>query len=270
MVQRRRAVTGIAHTRAARALGGDLGAHRLLIVGGMAYWLGQGGDVADALYHTLGAVAMWEPYFETEDRLLEWVRFAALATPVVGLLFAFSGQFGRALARIFNLFAARHVVIAGDAPPALSLALDCRAKRDAVMLIAEGLAEETALSLRRKGVVVLAGDAALSETLQAARAHHAAHVVAFAADDTTNLQIEAALRRLGGRPTQSPIGVHVAMRSPVLLRDRRRCARPKCAAASPAIRQRRSIPSRSRWPSRSPRAASGKPNAALPRQAIGA
>lgn len=216
-------LTGVAHTRASLVRWAViLGLTGVWIIGGMVYWLGQGGDVADALYRTLGAVAMWEPYFETNDRLLEWVRFAALATPVVGLLFAFSGQFGRALARMFNLFAARHVVIAGDAPAALTLALDCRKKRDAVMLIAEGLSEETALNLRRKGVVVLAGDAGLSETLQAARAHHAAHVVAFERDDTTNLQIEAALRRLvGAGRRKPPLSVHVAMRSPVLLRESR-------------------------------------------------
>jgi hypothetical protein len=216
-------LTATAHTRASIFRWGVV----LLITavwlgGGLSYWLRDGADLAEAFYRTLAAVAMWERYFGAEDAMLQLVRFAALASPVVGLLFAFSGQLGRSLARIFNLGAARHVVIAGDGAATLSLALDCRKRGDAVILIARGLAEETALGLRRKGVIVLEGDAAHLETLRAARAHHAAHVVAFEADDTANLQIEAAVRRLVGKGKRKPpIGVHVATRSPLLLREAR-------------------------------------------------
>ncbi|HRO02212.1 MAG TPA: RyR domain-containing protein, partial [Terricaulis sp.] len=46
--------------------------------------------------------------------------------------------------------------------------------------------------------------------------------VAFEADDTLNLQIEAAVRRLVGKAKRKPpIGVHVATRSPLLLREAR-------------------------------------------------
>jgi hypothetical protein len=216
-------LTATAHTRASIFRWGVV----LLITavwlgGGLSYWLRDGADLAEAFYRTLAAVAMWERYFGAEDAMLQLVRFAALASPVVGLLFAFSGQLGRSLARIFNLGAARHVVIAGDGAATLSLALDCRKRGDAVILIARGLAEETALGLRRKGVIVLEGDAAHLETLRAARAHHSAHVVAFEADDTANLQIEAAVRRLVGKGKRKPpIGVHVATRSPLLLREAR-------------------------------------------------
>lgn len=216
-------LTATAHTRASVIRWGVV----LLITavwlgGGLTYWLDEGADGAEALYRTMAAVAMWERYFDAEDPKLQVVRFAALASPVVGLLFAFSGQLGRSLARIFNLAAAHHVVIAGDGPAALSLALDCRKGRDAVILIARGLAEETALGLRRRGVIVLEGDAAHVETLRTARAHHAAHVVAFERDDTANLQIEAAVRRLvGAGKRRPPIGVHVATRSPLLLREAR-------------------------------------------------
>ena len=216
-------LTATAHTRASVFRWGVV----LLITavwlgGGVSYWLADGADMAEALYRTMAAVAMWERYFGAQDATLQMVRFAALASPVVGLLFAFSGQLGRSLARIFNLGAAHHVVIAGDGAAALSLALDCRKQGDAVILIARGLAEETALGLRRKGVIVLEGDAAHIETLRAARAHHAAHVVAFEGDDTANLQIEAAVRRLVGKAKRKPpIGVHVATRSPLLLREAR-------------------------------------------------
>jgi len=216
-------LTATAHTRASIIRWGFvLALTGVWLGGGMAHWLGQGRDALDALYRTLGAVAMWDPYFEPESAVVQVVRFAALAVPVVGLLFAFSGQFGRALARVFNLGAARHVVIAGESAAALSLAQDCRKKGDAVMLIAQSLPEETALGLRRKGVVVLEGSAAHAHTLQAARAHHAAHVVAFEHDDTLNLQIEAAVRRLVGKAKRKPpIGVHVSTRSPLLLREAR-------------------------------------------------
>jgi hypothetical protein len=193
------------------------------IGGGLFHWMvSRGSDFLEALYRTLSAVAMWDDYFGAEDMTLQVVRYAALAAPVVGLLFAFSGQLGRSLARIFNLGAARHIVIAGDSAAALSLALDCRHYKDSVILLAEGLPEETALGLRRKGVTVLEGAATHVDTLRTARADHAAHVVAFEPDDTANLQIEAAVRRLvGTAKRRPPIGVHVATHSAMLLKEAR-------------------------------------------------
>lgn len=189
-------------------------------VGG--FWLWRELPASEAFYRTFSAVSMWDEYFNANEPMREVVRYSALAAPVVGLLFAFSGQLGRSLARIFNLGAARHVVIAGDSAAALSLALDCRKRKDSVILIADGLAGETALGLRRKGVIVLEGEATHLETLRTARAHHAAHVIAYEPDDTANLQIEAAVRRLvGDAKRKPPIGVHVATRSAMLLREAR-------------------------------------------------
>lgn len=225
-------LTAMSHTRASVIRWGVvILLTAVWIGGGLTYWLGRGEDVAQAVYLTLSAVGMWDAYFhgdpprETLDPMLQVVRFAAIAAPVVGLIFAFSGQLGRSLARIFNLGAANHIVIAGDSPAALSLALDCRAKDDAVIMIAPSLAEETALGLRRKGVIVLEGEATHPETLSTARAEHAAHVVAFEPDDTANLQIEAAVRRLAeSRRRRRPIGVHVSTRSPQLLKEAREMA----------------------------------------------
>lgn len=220
-------LTALAHTRAAAFRWGVVILLTLVwIGGGLWYWSGQGEDLAQATYLTVGAVGMWDAYFGEEldelDPMFQLVRFAAIATPAVGLLFAFSGQLGRSLARIFNLGAARHLVIGGDSPAALSLALDSRRCKDSVILIAEDLPQETALGVRRNGVIVLEGDATHIDTLRTARAHHAAHVVAFEPDDTANLQVEAAVRRLIGDARRSPpIGVHVATRSPLLLREAR-------------------------------------------------
>jgi hypothetical protein len=216
-------LTALSHTRASVFRWGVVVLLTAIwIGGGLIHWLARGMDVLEAFYRTVSAVAMWDEYFDARDPTLQIVRYAALAAPVVGLLFAFSGQLGRSLARIFNLGAAHHVVIAGDSPAALSLALDCRRYRDSVILLAEDLPEETALGLRRKGVIVLEGDATHLETLRTARAHHAAHVVAFEPDDTANLQIEAAVRRLvGDARRKPPIGVHVATRSAMLLKEAR-------------------------------------------------
>jgi len=224
-------LTAVSHTQASAFRWGVVVLLTLAwIGGGLWYWLAQGEDAAQAIYLTLSAVGMWDAYFDTDasapgvqlDTTLQLVRFAAIAAPAVGLLFAFSGQLGRSLARIFNLGAARHIVIAGDSPAALSLALDCRKCKDSVILIAEDLPHETALSLRRNGVIVLEGDATHIDTLRTARAHRAAHVVAFEPDDTANLQIEAAVRRLvGNEKRKPPLGVHVATRSPMLLKEAR-------------------------------------------------
>ncbi|ANP46466.1 NAD-binding protein [Candidatus Viadribacter manganicus] len=205
-------------------------------VGGL--WLWRAEPLSEALYRTFSAVSMWDEYFNANEPMREVVRYAALAAPVVGLLFAFSGQLGRSLARIFNLGAARHVVIAGDSVAALSLAQDCRKRRDSVILIADELPSETALGLRRKGVIVLEGNATHVETLRTARAHHAAHVIAYEPDDTANLQIEAAVRRLvGDARRKPPIGVHVSTRSPMLLKEAREMrsaqVRKKKSQASP-------------------------------------
>lgn len=233
-------LTAFSHTRASVIRWGVVAALTATwIGGGLYYWREQ--PTSEAIYRTISAVGMWDQYFTAADHnggmLLDIVRFAALAAPVVGLLFAFSGQLGRSSARMLNLLAARHVVIAGQSPAAISLALDCRRHGDAVILIAAALSEETALGLRRKGVIVLQGEAAQAETLEAARAGRAAHVVAFEDDDTVNLQIEAAVRRLAGdRKRKRPIGVHVATHTPLLLREARemRSAQMRKSANAPA------------------------------------
>lgn len=214
-------LTAVAHTRAGAFRWGVIAVLSLIwIGGGLYYWRGEGW--LEALYLTVSAVGMWDEYFGARDTTLQVVRYAALAVPVVGLLFAFSGQLGRSLARLFNLGASHHIVIAGDSPAALSLANDCRRYKDSVILVAEDLPSETALGLRRKGVTVLEGDATQIETLRTSRAHHAAHVIAFEPDDTANLQIEACVRRLvGDHRRKPPIGVHVATRSAMLLKEAR-------------------------------------------------
>src|SRR5262245_39690422 len=102
-------LTGIAHTQAPLIRWGVL----LILV---AVWIGLGMlfflhlGVWEALYRTLGAVSMSDDYFGVQDQDRNAVRFAALAVPIVGLLFAFSGALGRHLADAFNRGAANHIV----------------------------------------------------------------------------------------------------------------------------------------------------------------
>lgn len=219
-------LTQVAHTPAPGFRWAILIALVLVWIGlGLYFFTGRYG-LSEAIYRTFAAVSMSDDYFRGDngelDQQLDAVRFAALAVPVVGLLFAFSGTLGRHLAQTFNLGASKHVVIAGDSAAALSLANDCRTKKDSVILIGEGLSEDTVRNLRRRGVIVIEGDGTRPETLRNARAHHAAHVVAFEPSDTENLHTEAAVRRLVGTSRRKPpIGVHVSTRSAMLLREAR-------------------------------------------------
>lgn len=180
----------------------------------------------EAIYRTIAALYMADNYAPENEGALNVARFAGVAIPVVGLLFAFWGELGRSVAQGLHQFAANHVVIAGASPEAVHLAQDCRAKRDggrdSVVLIGAGLPEDLTWSLQRNGVFVIDGDGADRRTLIAARADRASHVVAFEDDDTSNLQVEAAMRGLiGTKKRRRSIGVHVATRSPMLLREAR-------------------------------------------------
>src|SRR5690242_2337129 len=89
-------LTGIAHTQAPLFRWGVL----LLLI---AAWVGLGlvvfrnHNALEALYRTIAAVSMSSDYFDVSDDERNAIRFAALAVPIVGLLFAFSGALGRHL-----------------------------------------------------------------------------------------------------------------------------------------------------------------------------
>ncbi|NWG53929.1 MAG: NAD-binding protein [Hydrogenophilaceae bacterium] len=197
----------------------------LLVLWGVAGYISwQGEGATQAIYKTLGALAMTDAYSDVArgDWMREAARFAGVAIPLVGLLFAFSGALGRSLARVFNAGAAGHIVIAGSGPGAISLAHDCLRAHDVVFLIARDLPEETKWLLARRGGTLIEGDAARIEILKGARAHRAAHVVAFEEDEAVNLQIEALMRRaVGRRRRKRPVVVHVAASSSALLLEAR-------------------------------------------------
>lgn len=214
-------LTALSHSRASGFRWGVV----ILLTGlwfgcGLTYWLARENTFLDAFYRTISAVAMPDDYFRTDDLMLQIARYAAIATPVVGLLFAFSGQLGRSLAHILNAGARNHVVIAGVSEASLALAMDARKHGDAVIMVADEFSEETALEVRRHGISAYTGDPSSPATLRLAGAARAAHVVAYHANDTVNLKIEAAMRRLMARARRRrPIDVHVSTRSPMLLRE---------------------------------------------------
>lgn len=220
-------LTGVSHMRAPAVRWGVL---TLLaatwLAAGLLGWQAQQTAPADAFYKTIGALTYQDGYGDATDWRLRIARYAGMFVPLVGLLFAFSGQLGASLAQLFFGGSADHIVIAGESRAALCLANDCvdrkKGNRDVVALIARDLPEETLHALRKKGVLIVAGDPASAEALRVARAPYASHVVAFSDDDTVNLRIEAAVRALVKQfNRKSDVQVHVAMRSPMLLQEAR-------------------------------------------------
>lgn len=192
---------------------------------GLLGWLTSNTPPGDALYKTLGALTVQGTYENADAQgnvYQQIARFAGVFVPLVGILFAFSGQLGRALAGVYMTGASRHIVIAGSTPAALSLARSCVASGDAVALIASDLAPETTWSLRQAGVILYEGDGGDRAVLRAARADHAAHFVALLGDDAANLKAEAALRNIvSSVARRKPMGAHVGISSPLLLMEAR-------------------------------------------------
>jgi hypothetical protein len=235
-------MTSLSHMRAPAVRWGVLAALAGLWLGaGYLGWMaekGAGAGPLDIIYRTLGALSVQDSYADLGERndLLAVARFAGVAIPVIGLLFAFSGQLGQSLAQLFYLGAARHVVIAGAGPDAIALALDCATAKDVVTLIGQNLPDETAWALRTKGVILVEGDASLPTTLAQARVRFASHVVALSPDDSQNLRIEAAVRTVaaGRKPGKRPLMSHIAMRSPILLQEAREMRDLETKAANAA------------------------------------
>jgi hypothetical protein len=186
-------------------------------------WMGGAGrPPTDAIYQTLGALAMAGGLEDAASNTYRDIaRFAGVALTAVGLLFGFSGAVGRALARVWMTGATGHVVVAGQGSAALSLARSCGAAKDAVVLIAPDLAQETAASLRQSGIVLIEGEPTHADMLRAARAGAAAHVVALTGDDAENLRVEAALQVVTPEKRRQPLAAHVAIDAPMLLMEAR-------------------------------------------------
>lgn len=197
---------------------------------------GAGRPPTDAAYQTLGALAMAGDLEEAGgNHYRDVARFAGVALTAVGLLFGFSGSVGRAIARVWMTGAAGHVVIAGKGPAALALARSCRAKNDAVVLIAYDLAEETAAVLRQSGIVLIEGEPTHADMLRAARAGQASHVVALTGDDAENLRVEAALQVATPADRTRPLAAHVAIDAPLLLMEAREMRATAARRDSPPV-----------------------------------
>lgn len=187
---------------------------------GLTAWGDLG--LSEALYRTLGALQPNEQLYQPGNVLIEVVRSGGLVIPLVAAAYFYSGFIGRSIAKGLFVAAARHVVVAGSTRDALLLTEDSRRAGDSVVLISRDIAEDTGDLLRRKGVFVIEGDPLSADNLRAARATHAAHVVALTDNDADNFEIEATMRRLMGNARRKPpIGLHISVRSPLLMREAR-------------------------------------------------
>jgi hypothetical protein len=178
----------------------------------------------EAVYRTLGALAVSGEYVSVSSWQLELARFAGLFLPLVGIFFAFYQQVLHSLARIALGFAAGHVVVGGAGPVAISLAEDVVTEGGVVVMVGSGIPHETAEAIRRRGVILLEADPRHRDALEQARVRTADHLVALDPDDQVNLTIEAAARRSAARRGQDrvPLSVHVGLKTPILLSEARR------------------------------------------------
>ncbi len=195
---------------------------------GYVGWRAQDEAPPDAFYRTLAALGLdtglYDPEVSASELTfnLQLTRYAGFFLPLIGLVFAFSGQLGQSIARLFCLFVNRHVVIVGDGHDALALAQSCVRAGDVVALVGSRYPEETAYDLRISGVLLFEGDASRPQTLRAARAPWARRMVILAGEDAACLQIEAAASASAKRVRRrKPLVVHVALRSTLLLEEAR-------------------------------------------------
>jgi hypothetical protein len=145
---------------------------------------------------------------------LELARFLGPLTVAYAVLVALLAVARDRLRRWWTrLFASRHVLIIGIGARGSALARALRSRWRVVALELDA-ASGAARSLRESGVTVFNGDGRDPDTLRAVRAHRAAHVVVLTTDDSTNLEVLAALKTVIG--AADPVPIHVAVDAPAL------------------------------------------------------
>ena len=144
---------------------------------------------------------------------LDVARFLAPLVVLYALVVALLTVAHHQLRRVFTrLFARGHVLVVGAGTRGTMVARSLRGSHTVVVVEPE--ASSGSDSVRETGVAVLIGDARDPAMLRAARAERAAHVVVLTGDDSTNLEVLAALRTVVD--TDRPVPLHVAIDSPTL------------------------------------------------------
>ena len=168
----------------------------------------------NTLYETLRLFYVeWEPTADVPWQF-DVARFLAPLVVLYALVVAFLAVAHHQLRRLrTRLFARGHVLVVGAGTRGSVLARSLR-KSHSVVVVESDSSSGSAGRLREANVAVLTGDARDPATLRAARAERAAHVVVLAGDDSKNLEVLAALRRVVDR--DRPVPLHVAIDSPTL------------------------------------------------------
>ena len=118
---------------------------------------------------------------------LEIARWLAPATTLGSLFAAARSYFHGVWGRIRLLFVRDHTIICGGGSKGSLLAEELVGREGLLVVIEKDPANLALASLRKKGAVVLAGDAGFPDVLKEARIHEAKTLVCLAGDDRTNL-----------------------------------------------------------------------------------
>ena len=141
---------------------------------------------------------------------LEIARWLAPATTLGSLFAAARSYFHGVWGRLRLLFARDHTVICGGGSKGSLLAEELVGREGLLVVIEKDSANATLASLRKKGAVVITGDAGFPGVLREARIHEAKTLVCLAGDDRTNLGIAmAAAGQVDVGRADNPLQIHV-------------------------------------------------------------
>jgi hypothetical protein len=141
---------------------------------------------------------------------LEIARWLAPATTLGSLFAAARSYFHGVWGRLRLLFARDHTVICGGGSKGSLLAEELVGREGLLVVIEKDSANATLASLRKKGAVVITGDAGFPDVLREARIHEAKTLVCLAGDDRTNLGIAmAAAGQVDVGRAENPLQIHV-------------------------------------------------------------
>jgi hypothetical protein len=141
---------------------------------------------------------------------LEIARWLAPATTLGSLFAAARSYFHGVWGRIRLLFVRDHTIICGGGSKGSLLAEELVGREGLLVVIEKDPANLALASLRKKGAVVLAGDAGFPDVLKEARIHEAKTLVCLAGDDRTNLGIAmAAAGQVDVGRANNPLQIHV-------------------------------------------------------------
>lgn len=116
-------------------------------------------------------------------------------------------------------FKSGHTIVVGAGNKGSLIANDTRKQTGSSTVVIEKKTESTQINdLRRKGHLVMAGDATKPEMLKNAGCLNASHVIAFARNEQTGIQVAGQLRALQKRrKAGSPLHCHVHLDNPRLV-----------------------------------------------------